>query len=369
MNPYARFQLVSNAASAALLLSLLAAFGPALAKIITTLSNGDGAALIGAAAASVGIMVVVWVTMTEAIFPALFRFDGVRKLVLGKYYMEGTWIQSERSDDTTRMSVIDIQPKGRSFMFTGYALNEQLEIESNTRIEFSRFDWPFMTYKHRNSLSDGSDGLADGVGELQFEMNRASARRYNGFLQYVRGRQRLKIEGVKLTNGKEIKRLRTLDGRREICAKYWELFFNRPIAGQSRGIQSDVAPTSAPVAAAPASKSNEVPSIAIVPAAPYQRPEVANTAHVQPGTAAPSPAPASEDVFEERRRDDTPPAAEADGVIPRRRASDWSKEAMPTGDNGVGLDIDRIVEDARREARAARKSVAIGDYNEFGGRD
>ncbi|MEO0818133.1 MAG: hypothetical protein AAFX86_12625 [Pseudomonadota bacterium] len=319
MNPYARFRLVSNSVSAALILGGLASFGKPLIEAVSTVAGSNPTNLAIAGAAGVGVLVVFWVTMTEAIFPALFRFDGIRKMILGKYYMEGTWLQSERGDDTSRMSVIDIQPKGTGFTFTGYSLNENLEIESNSRIEFSQFDWPFMTYKHRNSLSDGSDGLSEGVGELQFEMNRSSARRYNGYLQYVRGQDRLKIEGVKLTKGREVRRLRSLEGRREICAKYWELFFNRPMQSET------------PVVAAPAV------------------------------TAAPIAQTAEGPVFVERRSNDSTPVANEDGVIPRRRASDWVKEpetkAVSDTANGSSFNIDQIVEQARKDAEAAKQDV------------
>lgn len=228
MNPYRRFGLVSNSVSAAIIVGGLAVFGPAVFEAISTMA-GEGPALWGALAASVTVLVVFWLAMTEAIFPSLFRLNSVRKMVLGKYYIEGTWLQSEKSANTQRMAVIDIQPDGKGFIFSGYALNEDLEIESNALIEFSKFEWPFMTYKYRNSLSDGGDGQREGVGEIQFEMNRESARRYNGYVQYVKNETRLKIEGAKLTKSREVRKLRSLEGREEIFGKYWDLFFNRGI--------------------------------------------------------------------------------------------------------------------------------------------
>jgi len=207
MNPYARFGLVSNTVSAAILVGGLATFGLPVFDAISTAAGGSGPAMYGALGGAI------------AIFPTLFRFNIVRKVILGKYYVEGTWLQSEKDEGTQRMSVIDIQPQGKSFIFSGYALNEDLEIESNTLIEFSKFEWPFMTYKYRNSLSDGADGRREGVGEIQFEMNRDSARRYNGYLQYVRGASRLKIEGSKLTSQSEVRRLRSLDGRQKIFCR------------------------------------------------------------------------------------------------------------------------------------------------------
>lgn len=340
MNPYARFSLVSNTVSAALVLGALALYGPAGLEAAAASSGGSGPAMWAALAAGVGVLVVFWVTMTEAIFPSLFRFDSVRRLVLGKYYMEGTWLQAERGDGVTRMSVIDIQPKGRRFSFTGYSLNEDLEIESNTRIEFSRFDWPFMVYKHRNSLSDGADGLAEGVGELQFEMNRSSARRYNGFLQFVRNEQRLKIEGVKLRSGREIKRLRSLEGRREIFSKYWELFFNRSIAGPAR---PDTTVPQAPAAA------SECPL-------PVMEEAMAG----------------GEPAFTERRVAEQPPRADSDGVIPRRRASDWRREAAPAPDLEAPQEGDFPIEEEIFEKKPDSRpgeATGTGDGTSRDGRD
>ena len=178
-------------------------------------------------AGAVTVLVVFWLALTQAIVPSLFRFDAVRRAILGKYYIEGTWLQAERGTaGGNRLSVIDIQPSGESFIFSGYALNKDLEIESNMLIEFSKFEWPFMTYKYRNSLSDGSDGQRDGLGEIQFEMNRTAAIRYYGFVQFAKAAERIKIESAKLACNVEVERLRKLENRKAVLEKYWKLFFN-----------------------------------------------------------------------------------------------------------------------------------------------
>ncbi len=315
MNPYVRFGLISNSVSAALIVGALAVFGPPVFEAVTSAAGGTGPAMWVALGAAVTVLVVFWLAMTEAIFPTLFRFNLIRKLVLGKYYVEGTWLQAEKGDGTKRMSVIDIQPDGKSFIFSGYALNEDLEIESNTLIEFSRFDWPFMTYKYRNSLSDGADGQREGVGEIQFEMNRAAAKRYNGYAQYVKNEARLNIEGTKLTSNAEVRRLRSLDGRQKIFERYWDLFFNRSLR---------------------------------------KAPQPAH--HTAAAHAPQANFPGSPD-FVERRAGETPTTAET-GVIPRRRASDWSREEATakderpgTGPANVDAGLDKA-EDALKRAEA-----------------
>jgi len=335
MNPYARFGLVSNSVSAAMIVGALAVCGPTVFAAISE-TAGTGPALWGSLAAAVTVLVVFWLAMTEAIFPSLFRLNSVRKMVLGKYHIEGTWLQAEKGEGTARMAVIDIQPAGKGFIFSGYALNSDLEIESNALIEFSKFEWPFMTYKYRNSLSDGADGQREGVGEIQFEMNRDAARRYNGYVQYVKNEARLKIEGAKLTKGREVRKLRSLEGREEVFGKYWDLFFNRTLKLRQNG--------AAPVAgasAAPAEAEND---------APQRKP-----APVE------APADAQEQDHEERRARLAARTEElVETIIPRRRASDWSDEAEDASDAPRRRASDaKVVNDKTSEDGKAKK-VANG---------
>ena len=301
MNPYTRFNKVSNLMAAGAITATILAFGLPSFERISSLANGDtGPTLMATIGAGIALLVVGWLALTGTVFPILFRMTALRKLILGKYYIEGTWLQAERGVEERRMSVIDIQPNGYRFIFSGYALNEELEIEANTLIEFSRFEWPFMVYKYRNSLSDGSDGKREGVGEIQLEMNQTSARRYNGFLQYVRGTDRLKIEGAKLTSQAEVRSLRRLDGRQRVFEKYWKLFFHRAMRPSSiytypvRDETYTSQQTPAPIQEA--------------------RPETPRQTHEAPPRRV-----------ERRDPNRQPYASTEQTIVPRRRSTDWAK--------------------------------------------
>ncbi len=333
MNPYSRFGLVSNTVSAAAILTVLAFVGPQFVASLEAVGSAGSTSSMLAVGGGVVVMVVFWLAMTEAIFPALFRFNSVRRLILGKYYFEGTWLQSEKGEDHQRLSVIDIQPDGKGFIFSGYSLNEDLEIESNTLIEFSKMEWPFMTYKHRNSLSDGADGKRDGVGELQFEMNRAASRRYNGFVQFVRSPDRLRVEGAKLTSNREVKDLRTLQGRQKVFSKYWDLFFNTSLRKEEKNMP------------APAPARNVV----IEAVKPEPKPEAPKPTENKKKEDEPVQS-ALERMEEtaarvERRKSDTPSASRS-GVVPRRRTSDWSSKTQDTSEK---------TDDAPKAAEGGRK--------------
>lgn len=338
MNPYNRFSLFSSSVTAALILAVLAMSGPAILKAV----NQSGANLTNLgvfAVAAVTVMVVFWMAFTEVILPSLFRLDWVRKMILGRYYIEGTWLQAEKGGETAHIAVIDIQPNGKSFTFSGYALDENMDVNSNVLLELSKFDWPFLTFKYRNSLSDGSDGQRDGVGEVQFEMNRAAARRYNGYSQYIKADVRTRLEGAKLTKGSQVRRLRTLEGREEIVDQYWDLFFGRQERRMNK--TADLSPVSAPVAEdRPAERQTEEPKAAPIAAAPVKASKEPATESMDDDLLV-LDRPVTE-TDERRTGDAERPTDLEEHVIPRRRVSDWKADEAEEAGNAPDLSDDEI---------------------------
>ena len=334
MNPYNRFSLVSSSVTAALILCIIAlGAGPAFEAISNIEASGTTWALMTAGA--VTVMVVFWMAFTEVILPTLFRLNWVRELILGRYYVEGTWLQAEKSDDSAHIAVIDIQPDGKSFTFSGYALDENLDVNSNVLIELSKFEWPFLTFKYRNSLSDGADGQREGVGEVQFEMNRSAARRYNGFSQYIKNDTRTRLEGAKLVRNSDVKRLRTLEGREEIIDTYWNLFFGRKARRAEQAAQAratTIAPVAAPVQSEPVAEAEPVRTVEQI------KEPVAE-------------APAADD---RRKSDDQRPADLEEQVIPRRRSSDW------VGNEETAAEVEETAPEASTESETDQDGEPAG---------
>jgi hypothetical protein len=285
MFQYQRFRLIANAISAALvgvaIVFMVNRFGG-----LTALANLSMIESIGVACAGLVVSVIVWLALSEAIIPYAFKSNFIRRTILGKYYVEGTWLQAERDGEDLRLAIIDIQPNGNGFMFSGYSLDADLNIQSNMRMEHATVEWPFLTYKYRNSLAETDDQRREGVGEIHFETNRAAPRRFTGFFAGVQGTGRVKIEGVRLTKAREVSRLRTLEGRVEVIEKYWDLFFTRRVnlkrsaavtlapqatvsAQANADIQASVelAPEAAKVEVPRAVRRPTVPSLATEPAA------------------------------------------------------------------------------------------------------
>ena len=290
MTPYSRFRLISTTAAAALIAGGLCAVWPLLAGMIAAATGGVTAAYTAFVAVAALLSVVAFLTLSEAVFPALFQIAFLRRIALGRHYVEGTWLQAERGPSgSERLTVLHIRPAGAGYDLSGYSLNQESEIESNRMVEYTKLDGPVLFHAYRSLMPDGAGNQARGTSELMFEQRRGAPKAYSGYGEPVGGR-RYQIEGVKLTRWSERRRLRKLDQRAEIVETYWNLFFGAAAT------------------------------------------EVQDTAYEPPAVRRPVIVEAAKPAFVERRNPDR--AVSEDGpVITRRRASDWrSEDATPTAD-------------------------------------
>lgn len=289
MHPYSRFRLISNTAATALVAAVLCGAWPVASDMLATATGGLTPVYWGAVAGIAALVVVGSLMLTEWVFPLVFQMGLLRRMVLGRSYTEGTWLQAERGPaGSERLTIVRIRPSGFGFNLSAYSLNQDGEIEGTRMIEYSKLDGPVLSYIFRNLMPDGAGSQAQGANELMFEHARGAPKTYAGYGQAAGAARKFQIEGVKLTRWSERRRLRKLDQRGDVIAKYWNLYF-----GAANIDQDEIEP----------------PRV--------HRPVIVDTA--QP-------------AFVERRSPDNAPPTEGP-VIARRRASDWrSEDATPTAD-------------------------------------
>lgn len=296
MNPYSRFRFISNMAAAALMAGSLCAVWPVASALLVTETGGAELAYKVSVAGIAAALVLASLVITEWVFPALFQLAFLRKLVLGKHYIEGTWLQAERGPaGSERLTVLIVRPRRYGFGLSGYCLNQESEIESNRMVEYSKLDGPVLAYAYRSLMPDGAGNQARGMGELMFEQRRGAPKAFSGHGEPV-GARRFQVEGVKLTKWSERRRLRKLEQRAEVVEKYWDLFFG-----------------------AAAEAAEDLPAVS---RQDMRRPVIVTAARAEPAAAP----------FVDRRSQDSAPADDGP-VIARRRASDWrSEDTTPTAD-------------------------------------
>ncbi|MDP3459727.1 MAG: hypothetical protein Q8S09_10680 [Hyphomonas sp.] len=302
MNPYSRFRLISNTATAALPAGLLCAVWPVASDMLATATGGLTPVYWASVAGVAAGLVLASLVLTEWVFPSLFQLGFLRRIVLGRDYVEGTWLQAERGPSgSERLTVLHVRPSGYGFGLSGFCLNQESEIESNRMIEYAKLDGPVLSYAYRSLMPDGAGNQAKGSSELMFEQRRGAPKAYSGHGDAGGGARRFQIEGVKLTKGSERRRLLRIEQRSDVVETYWALFFGTPAADDA---------------------AYEPPAV--------RRPVVAQAAPV---------------VFVDRRDPESHPVEDG-SVITRRRASDWrSEDATPTADRIRSRMMPEVVEE------------------------
>ncbi len=302
MNPYSRFRLISNTATAALPAGLLCAVWPVASDMLATATGGLTPVYWASVAGVAAGLVLASLVLTEWVFPALFQLGFLRRIVLGRDYVEGTWLQAERGPSgSERLTVLHVRPSGYGFGLSGFCLNQESEIESNRMIEYAKLDGPVLSYAYRSLMPDGAGNQAKGSSELMFEQRRGAPKAYSGHGDSGGGARRFQIEGVKLTKGSERRRLLRIEQRSDVVETYWALFFGTQATEEA---------------------AYEPPAV--------RRPVVAQAAST---------------TVADRRHPDSEPVEDGP-VITRRRASDWrSEDATPTADRIRSRMIPEVVEE------------------------
>ncbi|MDX1294468.1 MAG: hypothetical protein R3265_16750 [Hyphomonas sp.] len=242
MNPYERFRTVSGLLAASLVLAGIVAFGPVVRHLLFTAAGDNAAAQWGMLSGATLILLVMWSVLAGVILPGVLKTGMLRRLVLGRAYVEGSWIQAERGGPNgPRIAIVSLKPARNGVLLSSSTLTRMGEIESGLQAEFHQLTWPRLDFKFRETLPSDSGRQAEGFGEIQFDLTGGAPRRYSGCLQLGGTDKRIKTEAIKLTSWKERRQLRSLDGRRDVLSKYWSAFFEGPIVTAAR---DDVEPRS-----------------------------------------------------------------------------------------------------------------------------
>jgi hypothetical protein len=220
MDPYSRFRKFRSFATIS---QMTIAFS--LAKFVQDRVPKSGDALIEyLILVAYGLVpILIWALTVYLLLPMILEKAFFRRRLLGKYYIEGTWIQEADEPGGLRgLSIIHIDPNGESFIVYGEHFSighyQEGEVGKSFPIECYRFEWPTLHYVYRtNPVLDARDS-PDTAGQGFFEFRAPKgdmATEFRGTYFYagtkgvasVRGRRAMQDEIDELQRGKLIPKL------------------------------------------------------------------------------------------------------------------------------------------------------------------
>ena len=240
MNPYERFRTVANFLASAGILAVIIAYGASGEAIIRQVAGSDMGVLAGLIVAGM-MLVILWTVLASVILPALLKTGLLRRLILGRAYVEGSWIQAERGGPNgARIAILSLKPSRHGLILSSTTLTRGAEIESALHSEYDQMAWPKLEFKFRETVPADSGKQAEGIGEIQFDLTSGAPQRYSGSLLMAGSDTCIKTDGIKLTRWRERRRMNSLEGRRDVLEKYWSALFEGPIGTVARQEKTDV---------------------------------------------------------------------------------------------------------------------------------
>lgn len=183
---------------------------------------------------------VIWAIIVYIILPLVMEKTFFRRLILGRRYIEGTWIQWADEPDSKRgLSILEIQPDRESFAVTGVhfviAGDHFDEVGKPFNIELIKFEWPTLLYYYFTTpiKRAGESPDAEGVGRLIFTSHGQPPTRFNGTYSYGGLRGKAAVKGRRATT-EELGDLHQGDRGRALMRKLIAEFDGRSLrAGQA----------------------------------------------------------------------------------------------------------------------------------------
>jgi hypothetical protein len=114
------------------------------------------------------VPLMLWLFISYIVVPIVLEKRFFRTFVLGRRYVEGTWIEWLRDPmGQEAMSIINIQPDKETFAMSGTNHDEEGNINHSFKVTLWKFNWPYLDYCYE-STTGGSSGEYQGVGLFQF---------------------------------------------------------------------------------------------------------------------------------------------------------------------------------------------------------
>jgi hypothetical protein len=148
------------------------------------------------------VVVITTFQLLQFTFDTIFEMSaGVRKLLLGREFVEGTWLDLLSHDGVPfAYGITRIVSTGASLRITGEDYDLDASSTGFYRIDMLMFEFPKIKYKYTYQKSDNPGLAQEGFGEIQFMERNGPPKKYAGFSFNLKDDRRVTFESWKVEN-------------------------------------------------------------------------------------------------------------------------------------------------------------------------
>lgn len=160
------------------------------------------------------ILVTISIIIMKFFVGSLFvRSRTLRRILLGKQYVEGTWFDIMRkNNEVVEIGFSRISYTHKEVQFCGEDYNLEMDQCYPFHADIVQINWPTLHYVYTANRSDTKEETIKGYGELDFQKElRGSPKKYSGKYFVLRGTDKISFEGIKVNERKDKRLIELLD--------------------------------------------------------------------------------------------------------------------------------------------------------------
>jgi len=212
-------------AVAAIGTSLSLGAGIIMSKVVTDISKGF--------VNNYGIMLMAVLITAALVFlgakfvlEELFRqFLPLRRWVLGKFYIEGTWCERVRRDGVPHgISIVQLLPDGYSVVIAGTNYNPKGVSQSSFRGKLMEMNWPTATFHHNNNTTVGPPDTRPGIGTITFSDRHPFPNHFSAHYAHVTEGVSYSVNAFRLEDEADLAQISSAHDRQAWLLAQWKKF-------------------------------------------------------------------------------------------------------------------------------------------------
>lgn len=146
----------------------------------------------------------------------------LRRFILGKYFVEGTWMDVLRVNGTpTYVGLLRIEYDSGTLSISGRNFNRNGVVESSFNSDIAAFEWPRLLFKYSASRSPEGEHNLEGFAHVRFVGRDGSPLSYDGYYRDHAG-NRAEYSGWKVTEKDKLASLDKPEDLKDQVTSMWK---------------------------------------------------------------------------------------------------------------------------------------------------
>lgn len=173
------------------------------------------AAIIVVMLATKGVEALSWIAINNSAY--------LRKIILGRQFVEGYWVDRLVDTETKEIisiGIVEISYQDGSLFVNGYGYSRSYDPRGSFKTYVSKYESLTLKYGYESTLPFSSDVKVHGHGQYNFVSGNPYPTRFTGYMQDSHFKNKILLEGQKISDKSVLENIDDDDVRADIVSEF-----------------------------------------------------------------------------------------------------------------------------------------------------